>query len=76
VQHETQSQADDMMIGAEPIARFVYGNSSPRSMRGIYSNTLKLSLFKHGGLVAARKSTLRRELEAIEAKARQAGEVA
>jgi hypothetical protein len=70
--HNTLPQDDDLMIGAQPIAQFVYGNTSPRSMRSVYANPLGLSLFKHGGFIAGRKSTIQRELGLIEAEARKA----
>jgi hypothetical protein len=63
---------DDLLIGAERIARAVYGNADTASVRSVRRNVLGLSLFKHGALIAAFRSTLRRELGEIESRARRA----
>jgi hypothetical protein len=62
---------DDLLVGAAPIARAVYGNADPVSVRSVYRNVLGLTFFKHGNSVAAFRSTLRRELAEIERKARE-----
>jgi hypothetical protein len=67
---------DDIIIGAQGIARFLYGNTEPKAMSDVYRNPAKFSFFKHGGLLAARKSTLRHEVFEMENKARLAREAA
>ena len=50
--------ADDLLIGAEEIASFIYGDATER--RKIYHlvNTGCLPVFRLGSMVCARKSTL------------------
>lgn len=62
----------DLIVKAEEIARFLYGNADPSSLRQVYRNPLGLSFFRHGLFIAALKSTLRRELAERERKAREA----
>jgi hypothetical protein len=73
---DTETLGEDLLVGGEAIARFLYGNADPDSMRDVYRNPLGLTFFSHGGKKAARKSTLRREVAEIEAKASKAREVA
>ena len=68
--------SDDLLIGAGPIAMFMYGRDDRTARANVYRNVLGLTFFRHGGFKAARKSTIRREMAEIENKARQAGEVA
>jgi hypothetical protein len=67
---------NDLLVGADQIARAVYGNADPISVRSVYRNVLGLTLFKHGNSVAGFRSTLRRELAEIELRARKARVVA
>ena len=69
VQDPTSPLADDLLVGAEPIAEFLYGN--PKKRRDVYRNPAGLSIFRLGAQVAARKSTLRAEILAREDAARQ-----
>jgi len=68
--------AEDLIVGAQAIARFLYGNAEPKAMSDVYRNPMGLTFFSHGGKKAAFKSTLRRELAEIEHKARRAQQVA
>ena len=54
--------ADDLMIGADVIAVFLYGNDDPKSVRDVYRNPMGLSFFKHGNSVAGFKSTIRKSI--------------
>jgi len=63
--------ADDLLIGAEAIAAFLYGNANRAARANVYRNVLHLTFFRHGGFKAALKSTLRRELAEIEDRARR-----
>jgi hypothetical protein len=54
--------ADDLMIGAEPIARFLYGKAGKKEVRDVYRNPFGFSFFKHGNSIAGLKSTIRAEL--------------
>jgi hypothetical protein len=69
---EDTSLAEDLLIGADTIARFIYGRDDRTALANVYRNVLGLTFFHHGGFKAARKSTLRREMDLIEAKAREA----
>jgi hypothetical protein len=60
---------DDLMVGAETIAEFMYGDR--RRVRDIYRNPGNLSFFKLGNAVAAFKSTIRAELIEAQRTARQ-----
>ena len=61
--------ADDLMIGAEKIAEYIYGDAT--RTREVYRNPAGLSFFKHGASVAAFKSTIRKELEEAQQQARE-----
>jgi hypothetical protein len=52
--------ADDLLVGAEAIARFVYGAADPVAIRRVYHAGAAghLPVFKLGRLLAARKSKL------------------
>jgi hypothetical protein len=63
------SIADDLMIGAEPIAVFLYND--PKRVRDVYRNPMRLSFFKHGAQIAATKSGLIREIRDRETAARK-----
>jgi hypothetical protein len=54
--------ADDLMVGAEPIARFLYGKAGKKELRDVYRNPFGFSFFKHGNSIAGLKSTIRAEL--------------
>jgi hypothetical protein len=61
--------ADDLLLGAGPIAEFLYGDPSKR--RDVYRNPAGLTFFRHGSAIAAFKSTLRTELADQERAARE-----
>ena len=63
------SLADDLLIGAEVIAAFVYGDET--RTRDIYRNVLALPLFRHGAKIAATRSGLIAAIRAQEAAARE-----
>lgn len=62
--------ADDLMVGAEIIARFLYGRAGKKEVRDVYRNPFGFSFFKHGNAVAALKSTTRAELHEAQRAAR------
>ena len=66
---ETRPIADDLLIGAEEIAKFLYNDAA--KVRDVYRNIGNLSFFKHGAHIAAFKSTLRGELREAERRARE-----
>ena len=61
--------AGDLLIGAEAIAKFLYGD--PTQTRDVYRNVLKLPLFRHGAKIAATKSGLIAEIRTQEKAARE-----
>jgi hypothetical protein len=63
--------ADDLLIGAEKIAEFIYGDTSAGRRRDVYRNPFGFSFFKHGNTVAALKSTIRAELAEAQQAARE-----
>ena len=68
--------ADDLLLGAKSISRFLYGKDDQTSVAKVYRNMAGLSFFPLGGELAALKPTLRRELAEIELRARKARVVA
>jgi hypothetical protein len=68
--------ADDLLLGAKSISRFLYGNDDQTSVAKVYRNMAGLSFFRLGGELSALKPTLRRELAEIELQARRARVVA
>ena len=68
--------ADDLVVGGENLALWLYGKCDPQAMREVYRNPMGLTFFSHGGRKAGFKSTLRRELAEIEDKARKARQTA
>jgi hypothetical protein len=68
--------ADDLLLGAKSISRFLYGKDDQTSVAKVYRNMARLSFFPLGGELAALKPTLRRELAEIELQARKARVVA
>jgi hypothetical protein len=69
VQDPTSPLGADLLVGAEPIAQFLYGD--PKKRRDIYRNPAGLSIFRLGAQLAARKSTLRAEILERENAARE-----
>ena len=63
------ARGGDLLIGAEAIAEFLYGD--PTQTRDVYRNVLKLPLFKHGAKIAATKSGLIEEIRSREKAARE-----
>jgi hypothetical protein len=68
---QTETLADDLLLGAAAIAFFLYGKAGPKQVRDVYRNVFNVSLFKHGNTLAAFKSTLRTDLMAAQQKARE-----
>jgi hypothetical protein len=64
-----ESLAGDLMLGAGPIAFFLYGEDTDETRRDVYRNPMGLSFFRHGALLAALKSTLRAEIAAAQKSA-------
>jgi len=62
--------ANDLLIGAEAIAQFLYDD--PTHIRDVYRNPLGLPFFKHGAKIAATKSGLLAEIRGRESAARDA----
>ncbi len=60
--------ADDPLLGADEIARFIYGSSDEPNRRRVYFAAERhgLPTFKLGGVVSARKSTILKWIEAQE----------
>lgn len=42
--------SDDLLIGAEAIAMFLYGREDRTARANVYRNVLGLTFFKHGGI--------------------------
>jgi hypothetical protein len=64
--------ADDLLLGAEKIAQFIYGKAGTKEVRDVYRNPFKFSFFKHGNAIAGLKSKIRAELiEAQQAAAEE-----
>jgi hypothetical protein len=68
-QPETPALADDLLSGAAAIAAYMWGD--PDRVRDIYRNPADLPLFHMGGMVCARKSSLRAHVAELEAAAQQ-----
>jgi hypothetical protein len=65
-----------LVLRAKSISRFLHGSDDPTAVAKVYRNCAGLRFFRLGGELAALKSTLRRQLAEIEAKASEAREVA
>jgi hypothetical protein len=63
--------ASDLLLGAGPIALFIYGEDTPDTRRNVYRNPFGFSFFKHGAIIAALKTTIRAELTEAQQAARQ-----
>jgi hypothetical protein len=66
----TDSIAGDLMIGAGPIAEFLYGENNHPNRHKVYRQR-KLPIFRIGDQVAARKSALKAEIERLETATRE-----
>jgi hypothetical protein len=55
--------ANDLLLGAEAVAQFIYGKVTTKSLRDTYRNVLELPYFKHGNTIAALKSALIAEIK-------------
>ena len=64
--------ANDLLLGAGPIALFIYGEDTPDTRRNVYRNPFGFSFFKHGAVIAALKTTIRAELAEAQQAAQQA----
>lgn len=62
--------AGNLLVGAGPIALYVYGEDTPDTRRNVYRNPFGFSFFKHGALLAALKSTIDAELAEAQQAAR------
>jgi hypothetical protein len=64
------SISDDLLTGAEKIAEFVFADTSPQTVRKTRHliRTKVIPAFKLGGVVAARKTTVLRAIEALDKK--------
>lgn len=62
------SISDDLLTGAEKIAEFVFNDTSPQTVRKTRHliSTKVIPAFKLGGMVAARKTTVVRAIEALD----------
>jgi hypothetical protein len=60
--------ADDLLVGAGEIARFIYGDDSEPNRRRVYHAASKREFptFKLNGAVSARRSTILRFIESRE----------
>jgi hypothetical protein len=65
------SPARKMLIGAEAIARFLYGKDDDKAVRDVYRNIAGLTFFHHGNSLAAFTDTLLSELRQHEREARE-----
>ena len=67
-----ESPARKMLIGAEAIAQFLYGQCrQEKEVRDVYRNVAGLTFFKHGNSLAAFTDTLIAELRQHEQEARE-----
>ena len=62
--------ATDLLCGAEAIAECVFGSTDPATVRRVYDwgSAGKLPTFKIGKNLCARRSTLLRHIEKLEAE--------
>jgi hypothetical protein len=67
----SDSIANDLLLGAGPIALHIYGADTPETRRNVYRNVLKLSFFKHGNTLAALKSTILSEIKEMQRQAQE-----
>jgi hypothetical protein len=63
--------ANDLLLGAGPIALFIYGEDTDDTRRNVYRNPFGFSFFKHGNTLAALKSQIHAELVEAQQAARQ-----
>jgi hypothetical protein len=65
VNNDVLSLADDLLHGADEIARFIYGSADEPNRRRVYYAAERhgLPIFKLGGVVSARKSTILKWIE-------------
>jgi hypothetical protein len=63
--------AEDLLLGAGPIASFIYGKDDDKARRDIYRNPFGFSFFRHGAQIAALKSTIIEEIRAAERAAQE-----
>jgi hypothetical protein len=63
--------ANDLLLGAELIAQFVYGEVTEKTVRDVYRNVLQLPLFKHGNTLAGLKSAIVAEIKAKPQRAQE-----
>jgi hypothetical protein len=69
--HLAESPARKMLIGAEAIAKFLYGKKGDKEVRDVYRNIGGLTFFKHGNSIAAFTDTLIADLRRHEQEARE-----
>ena len=63
--------ANDLLLGAGPIALFIYGQDTDDTRRNVYRNPFGFSFFKHGNTLAALKSQIHAELIEAQQASRQ-----
>ena len=63
--------AEDIMTGAGPIAKFIFGSASETNKRRVYHAADKLGLptFRLGATICARRSTILKWIESQESAA-------
>lgn len=63
--------ANDLMVTVKPIAEFMFGDDSEANRRKVYhaADKLGLPLFKMGGSLCGRRSTILKWIEAQESAA-------
>jgi hypothetical protein len=65
-----QDEALDLLVGAEAIALFLFGDDDPKTRRKVYAlDKEAYGLFQMGKLWCARKSTIRQRIAAREGRA-------
>jgi hypothetical protein len=63
--------AHKMLIGAEALAQFIYGEVNGKTVRDIYRNIADLPFFHHGNSLAGFTDTIVAELRQHERQARE-----
>jgi hypothetical protein len=65
-----ESLARKLLLGAEALAQFIYGNTGDKAVRDIYRNIAGLPFFHHGNSLAGFTDTITAELRRHEQQAR------
>jgi hypothetical protein len=64
-----ESLSRKLLLGAEALAQFIYGNRSEKAVRDIYRNIAGLPFFHHGNSLAGFTDTITAELRRHEQQA-------